>query len=177
MRKNVSSSWFLLNGHKDLCVEKTLFQPVPTNIFWVFFTLLFNPTHPRRGPPTRYKFCQNSCNLNLLKLTRFGLKLSFLFYWFPTTTLTQGVFFWSWVKVFESRTSARAWKTFLFYATKDLKFLLLKKDFKFLLLKKDLKFLQKRYIEQEFLLKRYIEHRAGANNHHHTTPHITYYNF
>ena len=66
------SYWFLSTTRICVWKENTI-SIVPTNIFWVFFTLLFNPTHPRRGPPTRYKFCQNRCNLNLLKLTRFGL--------------------------------------------------------------------------------------------------------
>ena len=43
------SYWFLSTTR--ICVWKeTTISIVPTNIFWVFFTLLFNPNHPNLDP-------------------------------------------------------------------------------------------------------------------------------
>jgi len=103
----------------SLCVwtKKHYFNCANKNIFWVFFTLLFNPTHPNQDPPTNqavplHKFCQNQCNailtsLRYLKPTRFGQLFSFI-HSFPTTLTQQGLFLVGSI--------SRAWKTFLFYA-------------------------------------------------------------
>ena len=87
----------LFRRHKFVCGKNTI-STVPTNIFWVFFTLLFNQTHPNRDSTSKplYKFCQNQCNaiwtsLRYLKLTRFGLWFSFIHHSFPAT-LTQGLY-------------------------------------------------------------------------------------
>ena len=100
--------------------EKNTISTVPTNIFWVFFTLLFNLTHPTETlQPSHYMSSAKQCDLNLLKKylnLKQGLDFnSVSFTPFPPLHHTQGP---------ESTFPAEStWKTFSTRNTEDLKFL------------------------------------------------------